>query len=288
MNRQNYSVGKKILFVILGFLAMPIADFIQAAVSFPAAAGIFAEAALDQPGSLQGAIEGFIKAFINGRFGDVVSIVYSIVAIGVFGVWFFIIFRKDHGPLVRHRHLSIQVILGLFLLMISLQFLCDIVVNITEAVMPGALNQYEELMEMAGFDEPSTAGYIYGILIGPIAEELIFRGVTLHYFKRSMPFVLANIFQAVLFGIYHMNVIQGVYAFVIGLFLGGIFETGQSLIFSIMAHIIFNLFGFTEILTFGSDTRLYYYMWMPVMVLFMVLGSMLYFGRLKRLNESPS
>jgi hypothetical protein len=42
-----------------------------------------------------------------------------------------------------------------------------------------------------------------------------------------MPFWVANILQAVLFGIYHMNPLQGIYAFFIGLFLGYVCHKGE-------------------------------------------------------------
>ena len=60
-------------------------------------------------------------------------------------------------------------------------------------------------------DEPSLILVLYSVLIGPVCEELIFRGLTLKYAKRAMPFWVANFLQALLFGVFHMNMIQDVY-----------------------------------------------------------------------------
>ena len=58
-----------------------------------------------------------------------------------------------------------------------------------------------------------------------------------------MPFFAANIFQAVLFGAFHGNVIQGAYAFVVGLFCGYVCYKGGSIYLSILFHMLFNIWG---------------------------------------------
>lgn len=55
----------------------------------------------------------------------------------------------------------------------------------------------------------------YGILI-PIAEEILFRGIIYNHLKKSMKLPMAILISSAMFGFYHMNTIQGVYAFAIG------------------------------------------------------------------------
>ena len=116
---------------------------------------------------------------------------------------------------------------------------------------------YEKLMENAGFTTNSLSPLLilYAVLLGPIEEELTFRGVIFSSARKALPFWAANIFQALLFGIFHMNLIQGIYAFFIGLFLGYIAGRGGSIYFSIFLHILFNSWG-----TFvSSDSAIYKY-----------------------------
>ena len=82
--------------------------------------------------------------------------------------------------------------------------------------------------------------FIYAVILGPVCEELVFRGVTMRLVRRALPFWAANLMQAVLFGIFHMNWIQGIYAFVLGLVLGWICEKGGSIYFSMFFHILIN------------------------------------------------
>lgn len=55
----------------------------------------------------------------------------------------------------------------------------------------------------------------YG-LISPIAEELLFRGVIYGYLRKWFRLLPAGVISAVLFGMYHGNSVQGIYAFVMG------------------------------------------------------------------------
>ena len=73
--------------------------------------------------------------------------------------------------------------------------------------------------------------------MAPVIEELVFRGLILHY---CSGFMAANLIQALLFGLYHGNVIQGIYAFIFGLLLGFIAIKTDSLIIGMLLHMIIN------------------------------------------------
>lgn len=81
---------------------------------------------------------------------------------------------------------------------------------------------------------------LYVLLVAPVSEELIFRGAILERVQRDFPFWLANVFQALLFGIYHTNLIQGLYAFALGLVLGLVRLSAGTVTASIAAHSLFN------------------------------------------------
>ena len=54
-------------------------------------------------------------------------------------------------------------------------------------------------------------------LIVPITEELIFRGVVYERMKRCFSMKMAAFLSGLFFGVYHGNVSQGIYAFLLGL-----------------------------------------------------------------------
>ena len=279
MDGTTYSIPKKILFVFLGFLTVPVAVALEFYLSFHLGFAAVIDTIRNAGKTGIPFTDLLMDTFLDQNFLDMVSIVFAAFCILVFGVWFVLQFKKNHGSLIRGKGMNFGVILGLIFLVLGLQFVAEIVADLFSMAVPQALTDYEELMELSGMNDPTLLTWIYGVLLGPIAEELIFRGVTLHYFKRGLPFFLANLLQAALFGFYHMNLLQGVYTFVIGFIFGVIYYYGRSLIYPILAHMLFNVCGFTELIYIGSETKLYYYLWLPATVLFIVLGIVLYFEK---------
>ena len=80
------------------------------------------------------------------------------------------------------------------------------------------------------------------IIIGPIIEELIFRKILLGKLleKFSNRPIKAIVYSALIFGIVHLNIIQGVAAFGGGIILGLIYYYTNSIKATIFAHILNN------------------------------------------------
>lgn len=81
---------------------------------------------------------------------------------------------------------------------------------------------------------------LYLVILGPIGEELAFRGVSLGYARRVMPFWAANLLQALLFGLLHANPVQTTYCFLLGLLQGYFCHKGGEVRYAIPTHILFN------------------------------------------------
>lgn len=80
-----------------------------------------------------------------------------------------------------------------------------------------------------------------GIVV-PITEELIFRGLVYTRAKQYMRSTLpAMLFCALLFGVYHGNMVQGIYAFIIGFLMAYIYEKFDTILAPIIFHICCNL-----------------------------------------------
>lgn len=80
------------------------------------------------------------------------------------------------------------------------------------------------------------------IIIGPIIEELIFRKILLGKLleKFSNRPIKAIVYSALIFGIVHLNIIQGVAAFGGGIILGLIYYYTKSIKATMFAHILNN------------------------------------------------
>ncbi len=84
---------------------------------------------------------------------------------------------------------------------------------------------------------------IYVCIMGPIMEEIITRGLIFYEFKESTNSLIAIILQAIFFGIMHLNMVQGIYAFILGITYGIFREKFNSLIITIVCHIAHNSFS---------------------------------------------
>ena len=179
------------------------------------------------------------------NFNTVASIVFSIFCIILFSFWLHKSFGANFKIDIRKSFPPARF-LGILLLVPGAQFMSSILSGIVAMIFPSWLDEYMALLENAGLNgEVPLLMMIYSVCLAPISEELVFRGVTMRIAKRAFPFWIANIIQAALFGIFHLNPLQGCYTFVLGLFMGYICEKGGTLYHSILFHFLFNLWGTT-------------------------------------------
>lgn len=107
---------------------------------------------------------------------------------------------------------------------------------------------YSEVSEQAFSGQPVGLMILVVGIIGPICEELMFRGIVFHRLKDWVKPQAAIVISALLFGIYHGNVVQFFYATCMGVMLAIIYDKTGTLWISIVAHIAANLWSL-----FGSS-----------------------------------
>ena len=88
-------------------------------------------------------------------------------------------------------------------------------------------------------------------VIGPLSEELCFRGFILQNLRSSGRAAASVILSAVMFAFIHMNFNQASYAFLLGIFLALVVEASGSLWTSVIIHMFFN--SFEVVLSYAGD-----------------------------------
>jgi len=169
---------------------------------------------------------------------------FSTLVIGV--LWY-----KKHRPEQDYGLKQVicnkKLVLATFLFGVALQIIISMCLNLIFPSLPSDMTEeYAELMEGLLGGSPFLS-ILVTVVLAPLAEELLFRGVTLKKAQKIMPFMAANVLQALLFGIYHGNLIQGTYAFVLGLILGFTAQYFRSIWASILLHAFVN--GSAELLS---------------------------------------
>lgn len=242
---------------------------------FPAFPGAWANA---------GSVDQFLGLLTNTDFNGVIMIVYSIICTVLFGMWYYRSCGGNYLPEPKKTFSTLQFA-GIVALIPGTQFACSYLISILSYIFPSWLEQYERLMENAGMDDSMTLILLcYSVLLAPINEELIFRGVTMRLARQALPFWLANILQAILFGVLHANWLQGCYAAALGLLLGFVCEKGGSIYYSILMHMLFNFWGtvLANLLSGVEDTLLVGVIMLIGMVISLGLGLFLFIYGMKR------
>ena len=90
------------------------------------------------------------------------------------------------------------------------------------------------------------------IILAPIIEEIVFRGLIQHHLEKLMPFWLALLLSAICFGVWHRNLGQFVYTFVMALIWGVIYHATGSIRHTMLIHFCMN---FSAILGFSGTAK---------------------------------
>jgi membrane protease YdiL (CAAX protease family) len=90
-------------------------------------------------------------------------------------------------------------------------------------------------------------------LLAPLLEEVLFRGaiqgILMRHFGKPWP---AIIVASLIFGIFHWNPIQAVYATLLGMVLGWIYYRTGSLLSVIVGHVLNNSIAVFTTIAFGA------------------------------------
>lgn len=200
---------------------------------------------LKSSGSNRDFLSGLTGLTTNLTYVQTLNIVYAILALLVFGIWYYRVFVKPFRdrPKKQPGGYSFHTIVSIILLGIGLQYVTTLLTDALGVLSPEMISSYNEQMSSQGYDDLSVMLLVYSILLAPIVEELVFRGLVFRFARHAMPFWFANILQAALFGFVHLNLVQGIYAFAMGLFLGWVCHRGRGIKYSIPVHIVFNVIG---------------------------------------------
>ncbi len=102
------------------------------------------------------------------------------------------------------------------------------------------------------------------VILAPVAEELFFRKLLIDRLASFSP-RYAILFSALLFGLFHTNLIQFLYAFPLGLLLGVIYCKTRNIRYTILLHASINLIGgpLSQIMQLLMNTENEQLNWIP-------------------------
>lgn len=190
-------------------------------------------------------LSGLMNLFSSQEYLQTLNLVYAVLALIVFGIWYYRVFVKPFRGRSKKQPggYSFHTVVSIIFLGIGLQYVTTLLTDVIGMLRPDLISSYNSEMSAQGYDQISVMLLVYSVLLAPIIEEIVFRGLVFRFARHAMPFWGANILQAALFGFVHLNLVQGIYAFAMGLFLGWICHRGRGIKYSIPVHIVFNIIG---------------------------------------------
>lgn len=241
---------------------------------------------LQQGGTAEPDME-LLNAFVMEqatKYSGALIFFYHIIAIIGFGIWFY--FGCGRPKFTNpFKTLRGKCAPATILTAFGLCLFANAFVLVGQYIAPAAIEAYMELMEAAGLGV-DTFAILASIILAPIGEEILCRGLTWHYAEkivadmknRTAAFWIVNCLQALMFGVMHMNLIQGMYAFILGLGIGWLRKRYNSLYPAILAHFVVN-FSSTYIVGYPismlPETCLSYVLLMVVSIVIIGVGILL-------------
>ena len=184
----------------------------------------------------KGAQGGYDAAqFLMSNLNFYTCLIYVITG-SVFVLWYYFAFIEKKGVSMymaeQTRKLKGADFGWIALLTLAVQHAVSLILTLIGILLPSSMENYTEMIETSGVSDYSLLWVIGTVILPPIVEETIFRGLIYRY-----------LVQAVLFGLFHMNLVQGIYAACLGFLLGYLAYRYDSILIPIAMHSMFNLCG---------------------------------------------
>ena len=171
------------------------------------------------------------------------SLIFSaVIQYGMALPVFYLVIRKMPSCRPTNVRTSVKSVFGY--MMVGMLFM-----YVGNAVSTGLMTRIEAMLGREVENSISSllmgSDYIYAVvfvgLIGPFAEELIFRKLLI---DRLSPYgnATAILFTSIIFGLFHGNLYQFFYAFALGVIFAYIYVRTGKMIYSTLLHVFINLF----------------------------------------------
>ena len=188
---------------------------------------------------------------LAGRLNSGVALYYLLTLVGYYILALPLAFRVCRimpAPPMTQRSLTPRLMGRWFVIGIALMWIGSLVGTALSDLVYRIAGLQPVDMVTETFDMlPLSVVLLGACILGPVCEELLFRGLLAGRLARygQKPAALVS---ALLFGLYHANVSQFFYAFALGLLLAYAYFYTGSLKAPILLHMLFNFYGSAVVL----------------------------------------
>lgn len=242
MKEKAKAIGWSALYALIVIASMFAVSFIMgfAAVLVGIKYGILSVQSLSGA-QMESFVSQIMSYFMQGNAMMVLEVSMQFVLFACFGTWYYLRekkfqYRPDYKRIFRIRNVADIILIGFLG-----QYALNLVMLVTFMILPSQVDVYTELMKSLDIDAANPVLMVFSVgFFGQLVEELVFRGMIFGRLRRAFMFWPSAVVSAALFGIYHMNIVQGIYAGIFGLILAYVFEKTESIWGCYILHAAFN------------------------------------------------
>ena len=199
-------------------------------------------------------IMAFIYGFINGNMALVggkpsldfyynnlmlVNVISQLISLAIICL----IYKKDNSsyPIVKEKIKKNIFIYGGLLILVT-GIISGYLMELINYINPSFSSGFESVskaMDSSNF----IIVFVSTCILAPILEEIIFRGLVLNNLLSKRSILYSIVLSSLLFGLIHMNMLQGVNAFILGLSLAVVYIKTRNIYICMLGHFLNNLFS---------------------------------------------
>lgn len=235
-------MANKIKSFFIAMLYLGIAFVIQITVSIIGATIISVKYFMENPSKAQISVVDQTTAITKELMANMnyILLISSILTIVIFFLIYILKKKNISKELLFKNTNKSNYLLALMLGVSIWLFNMGFVSLLSEAgLFKNSFKALEDAMSFIGVNNVVLSILVVGI-VAPFSEELIFRGVIYNKLSKSMSITATIIIQGILFGVYHMNLVQGLYASLLGIVFGYVTYKTKSIWPAVIMHMVNN------------------------------------------------
>lgn len=243
LEKKPTIAGKIFGGIALSFVIMMLAMGVQFVVAVVMMIVPAFQYAIQAPGDVAYVTRKLTETIQDENFMANLTVIATAVSAVVMLFLYWIIYGRKkpqyEKQYFREKVLTEKNALMFVITTVGLYFLALLISEVIGFISPATMEAYNEMMDMA-FGDNIMAMVLAAVLLAPISEECVMRGLILKNLQNYFSVPAVIIIQAILFGIFHMNWVQGIYVLPVGAVLGFVAVKSKSVLPSIVMHMLYN------------------------------------------------
>lgn len=229
--------------IVFGILVMLAVLMTQVVVSFAGSMVLMVQCMLAAGGDAVAGQELYMEKALDSNFMTNLLFFATAAEAIVVLLWYKLAFVKKYTAEqkadLRNNVLKGKIVGSLAIAAVGCYSLDVLIASLVGLVSPASMDSFNELMANATGGN-AVISFLTIVVLAPIAEEIAFRGIIFRILSKRTTPVAAIIISAVLFGIFHLNIMQAIYVLPIGLLLGYTAYKCKSVVPCIFIHMVNN------------------------------------------------